>query len=85
METTIDFRLALGRALLPLPRQLVAAPRELLLRLEQFEPRRNPLFTCPASCASSSFFTPSAFAPRSIHVSSHVPAVIPAVDAGSTS
>jgi hypothetical protein len=33
--------------LLPPPRQLVAAPRELLLRLEQLEPRCQPLFTCP--------------------------------------
>src|SRR5258707_15808546 len=32
---------------LPPPRQLVAAPRELLLRLEQLEPRCEPLFTCP--------------------------------------
>jgi hypothetical protein len=32
---------------LPPPRQLVTAPRELLLRLEQFEPRCQPLFTCP--------------------------------------
>src|SRR5262249_14740290 len=33
--------------LLPPSRQLVAAPRELLLRLEQLEPRRQPLFTGP--------------------------------------
>src|SRR3989441_10873443 len=32
---------------LPPPRQLVAAPRELLLRHEQLEPRCEPLFTCP--------------------------------------
>src|SRR5204863_2020611 len=32
--------------LLPPPRQLVAAPRELLLRLEQLEPRCQPLLTC---------------------------------------
>src|SRR5256885_2237342 len=32
---------------LPPPRQLVAAVRELLLRLEQLEPRCEPLFTCP--------------------------------------
>src|SRR5207245_3131771 len=35
--------------LLPPPRHLVAAPRELLLRLEQLEPRGEPLFTCPGS------------------------------------
>ena len=34
------------RQLLPPLRQLVAAPRELLLRLEQLEPRCKPLFTC---------------------------------------
>src|SRR5437016_14011567 len=32
------------RQFLPPPRHLVAAPRELLLRLEQVEPRREPLF-----------------------------------------
>src|SRR3989441_5030689 len=32
---------------LPPPPQLVAAPRELLPRLEQLEPRCEPLFTCP--------------------------------------
>src|SRR5207245_5215609 len=37
------------RQLLPPPRQVVAAPRELLLRLEQLEPGREPLFTCPGS------------------------------------
>src|SRR5262244_3503631 len=35
------------RQLLPPPRQLVAAPRERLLRLEQLEPRGEPLCTCP--------------------------------------
>src|SRR5207253_3001187 len=35
------------RQLLPPPRQLVTAPRELLLRLEQLEPRCEPLLTCP--------------------------------------
>jgi hypothetical protein len=35
------------RQLLPLPHQFVAAPRVLLLRIEQFEPRGQPLFTCP--------------------------------------
>src|SRR5882672_8597172 len=35
------------RQLLPSPRQLVAAPRVLLLRLEQLEPRCEPIFTCP--------------------------------------
>src|SRR5205814_6334188 len=35
------------RQLLPPPRQFVVAPRELLLRLEQLEPRCEPLFTCP--------------------------------------
>src|SRR5262249_34804090 len=34
------------RQFLPPPRQLVAAPRKLLLRLEQLEPRCEPLFTC---------------------------------------
>jgi hypothetical protein len=29
---------------LPLPRQLVAAPREILLRREQVEPGREPFF-----------------------------------------
>src|SRR5579863_3581904 len=33
--------------LLPPPRQLVAAPRQLFLRLEQIDPRGQPLFTCP--------------------------------------
>jgi len=33
--------------LLPPERQLVAPPRELFLRLEQLEPRSEPLFTCP--------------------------------------
>src|SRR5438128_4684087 len=37
------------RQLLPPPRQLVAAPRELLFRLEQLEPRGEPLLTCPGS------------------------------------
>src|SRR6266568_4640042 len=37
------------RQLLPPPRQVVAAPRELLLGLEQLEPGREPLFTCPDS------------------------------------
>ena len=32
--------------LLPLPRQLVAAPRQRLLGLEQLQPGRKPLFTC---------------------------------------
>jgi hypothetical protein len=35
------------RQVLPPPRQLVAAPRERLLRLEQIEPRCEPLCTCP--------------------------------------
>src|SRR5262249_60282933 len=35
------------RHLLSSLRQLVAAPRERLLRLEQLEPRREPLFPCP--------------------------------------
>src|ERR1700761_4713946 len=35
------------RQFLPPLRQFVAAPRELLLRLEQLEPRRQPLLTCP--------------------------------------
>src|SRR5205085_7221184 len=35
------------RQLLPAPRQLVTLPRELLLRLEQLEPRCEPLVTCP--------------------------------------
>src|SRR6266498_4001627 len=34
------------RQRLPPPRQLVAAPREFLLRLEQLEPCCEPLFTC---------------------------------------
>jgi hypothetical protein len=34
------------RQFLPPPRQHVAAPRELLLRLEQLEPRGEPFFTC---------------------------------------
>src|SRR6516164_5624886 len=34
---------------LPLLRQLVAAPRKLLLRLEQLEPCREPLLTCAGS------------------------------------
>src|ERR1051325_10003549 len=34
--------------LLPPPPELVAASREFLLRLEQFEPRRKPLFACPS-------------------------------------
>ena len=34
------------RQLLPPPRQLVAAPCEFLLRLEQRAPRCEPLFTC---------------------------------------
>jgi hypothetical protein len=33
------------RQLLPHLRQLVTAPSVFLLRLEQFEPRREPLFT----------------------------------------
>jgi len=33
--------------LLPPPRQLVAATREFLLRLEQLQPRREPLLACP--------------------------------------
>jgi len=40
---------------LPLARQIVAAPREFLLRLEQLEPRCEPFFTCPRSRASSLF------------------------------
>src|SRR5215218_11000192 len=32
--------------LLTPPRQLVAAPRELLLRLEELKPRGEPFFTC---------------------------------------
>src|SRR6266478_9424604 len=35
------------RQLLPPPSQLVAAPREFLLCLEQLEPRGEPLFACP--------------------------------------
>src|SRR5918996_2539306 len=35
------------RQLLPPPRQLVAAPCELLLRLEQLDPRCEPLLPCP--------------------------------------
>jgi hypothetical protein len=35
------------RQLLPSSRQLVAAPRELFLRLEQLEPRCQPLFARP--------------------------------------
>src|SRR5437867_481704 len=35
------------RQLLPSPRELITAPSEFLFRLEQFEPRRQPLFTCP--------------------------------------
>src|SRR5262249_4836884 len=44
------------RQLLPPLRQLVAAPRELLLRGEQLEPRCQPLFACPGhvSCHRSS-------------------------------
>src|SRR5882724_6903620 len=34
------------RQLLAPPRQLVATPREILLRLEQLEPRCEPLFAC---------------------------------------
>src|SRR5262249_54108790 len=34
------------RQFLPPPRKFVAAPRQLLLRLDQFEPRCEPLFTC---------------------------------------
>src|SRR5260370_41153052 len=33
--------------LLPLPRQFVASPRQRLLGLEQLQPGRQPLFTCP--------------------------------------
>src|SRR5260370_41739179 len=32
---------------LPLPREFVAAPRQRLLGLEQLQPGRQPLFTCP--------------------------------------
>src|SRR3989441_3286705 len=35
------------RQLLPPSRQVIAAVRQLLLRLEQFEPGLEPLFTCP--------------------------------------
>src|SRR5439155_3435253 len=55
------------RQFLPPPRQLIAAPRELLLRLEQLEPRREPLFTCPGlvlrhrSCLLSGFDVEPAF------------------------
>jgi hypothetical protein len=34
------------RQVLALPREFVAAPRELLLRLQQLQPRSEPLFTC---------------------------------------
>jgi hypothetical protein len=34
------------RHFLPPPRQLIAAPRELFLRLEQVKPRCQPFFTC---------------------------------------
>src|SRR5262249_3860315 len=40
------------RQLLPPPRQLVAAPRPLLLRLEQLEPRCQPLLTRPGLVVS---------------------------------
>src|SRR5262249_12677445 len=46
------------RQLLPPLRQLVAAPRELLLRLEQREPRCQPLFTCPDSVCRHRSFSP---------------------------
>src|SRR5262249_40723723 len=36
------------RQLLPPLRHLIAAPRELLLRLKQVEPRFQPLVTCPS-------------------------------------
>src|SRR5205823_5936155 len=53
------------RQLLPPPRQFVVAPRELLLRLEQLEPRCEPLFTCPGHVlrhrSSPSFGCPSSF------------------------
>src|SRR5436190_1832029 len=35
------------RQLLPPARQFVAPPRKLLLCIEQIEPRREPVFTCP--------------------------------------
>jgi|GEM_PF-2756437 hypothetical protein len=50
------------RQLLPPPRQLVAAPGELLLRLEQLEPRGEPLFACPVLCAIVLFALKCAFA-----------------------
>jgi len=34
------------RQVLPPSRHLIATPREILIRLEQFEPRCEPLFTC---------------------------------------
>src|SRR5207249_9953614 len=48
------------RQLLPPARQLVAAPRQLLLSLEQLEPSREPLFTCPGYmlCHRSSLLPP---------------------------
>ena len=50
------------RQRLPPLRELVAAPRQLLLRLEQLEPRGEPLVAGPGrvrrSVASSSFVSP---------------------------
>src|SRR5260370_440739 len=37
------------RQRLPPPRQLVAAPRVLLLRLEQVDPRCKPILPCPGA------------------------------------
>src|SRR5438105_9027082 len=37
------------RQLLPPPRQLVAAPRVLLFRLEQLDPRCKPILACPGA------------------------------------
>src|SRR5215469_11901370 len=42
--------------LLPPPRQLVAAPRQRLLGLEQLQPRRKPLFTCSGLVIGHGFF-----------------------------
>ena len=45
------------RQLLPLPRQFVAAPGQLLLGLEQLQPGRKPLFTC-SSLVIGHWFSP---------------------------
>src|SRR5437667_3781740 len=43
--------------LLPPPRQLIAAPRQFLLSLEQLQPGRKPLFTCSGLMVSHRFLS----------------------------